>query len=291
MPRNVLILGGGGFMGRWLTVHLSARGDAVSAPARAETDVADASSLQRAVETARPDVVVNLAGISSVTHGDVEALYETNMLGHLRLLRAVAAAAPHARVFLASTANLYGDGVGEAPFRESDTPAPRNHYALSKLGAEQLHPLFPNLVTCAVRPFNCIGRGQQPTFFVAKLARAFRRREPEIKLGNTDVKRDFVDIRDVCAMWAALIDAPSPPPVVNFGNGEAVALADVIALMERVSGHHPDMTKAKQFVRTADLAYQRADNQLIAALGYRRQHGLEETLAWMLAEKEEFDEA
>lgn len=291
MPRKVLILGGGGFMGRWLVAHLGARGDVVSAPSRAEATVADGSSLQRAIETAHPDVVINLAGISSVTHGDVEALYEINMLGHLRLLRAVAAAAPSARVFLASTANLYGDGIGEAPFRESATPAPRNHYALSKFGAEQLHAQFPDLITCAVRPFNCIGRGQQPTFFVAKLARAFRRREPEIQLGNTAVKRDFVDIRDVCAMWAALIDAPSPPPVVNFGNGEAVALADVIALMERVSGHHPRMTKADQFVRAADLAYQRADNQLIAALGYRRRHSLEDTLAWMLAEKEEFDEA
>jgi len=291
MTRRVLILGGHGFMGRWLTEHLRALGDDVSAPTRAEADIASTSSLSRAIAQSAPDIVINLAGISSVTHGDVETLYEINTLGHLRLLRAVSDAAPAARVFLASTANLYGDSSDRCAFRESDTPAPKNHYAQSKYTAEQLHPLFSGLVTSAVRPFNCIGRGQKPSFFVAKIAAAFRRRDPEIQLGDTTPQRDFVDIRDVCVMWEKLLAAPAPPALINFGNGEAVALSEVFAAFERLSGHHPQLKRAEQFVRAADLAYQRADTTILAALGYKRRHSLEDTLAWMLAEEKSSDEA
>jgi GDP-6-deoxy-D-talose 4-dehydrogenase len=291
MPRRVLILGGHGFMGRWLIPHLRALGDEVVAPTRAEADVRSADALKSAVTDARPDVVINLAGISNVTDGDTETLYDVNTLGHLRLLLAVAHAAPAARVVLASTANLYGEGMVGRASSEEDAPAPKNHYANSKLAAEQLHPLFRNLDSCAVRPFNCIGRGQRPYFFVAKLACAFRRRDPEIKLGDTAVQRDLVDIRDVCVMWERLLAAPKAPHVINFGNGEPVAFADVIATLERLSDHHPHIARSEDIIRAADITYQRADTRIIAALGYRRRHGLEDTLAWMLAEESVSNEA
>jgi len=276
------MFGSNGFMGRWLVAHLRALGDQVEAPSRAIVRMSDAAAVRDAIAAAKPDIIINLAGISSVTHEDAAALYETNLLGHLRVLQAAPAGA---RVYLASTANVYGQGAGQA-FSEADQPAPRNHYAVSKLGAEQLHPLYADTLTLsAARPFNCIGRGQKTSLVISKLVDAFRRRVPEIELGNLAVARDFIDIRDVCSMWENLLAAEAPPPVVNFGNGEAVPLPDIIALLERLSGHQPQITSSQALVRSADLTYQRADNRLIASLGYQRRYALEETLSWMLAEE------
>jgi len=282
--RRVLIFGGNGFMGRALVSHLRALGDEVVAPSRAEAPIVDAEGVLAATFAARPDVIINLAGISSVQHHDNAALYETNMIGHLRVLEAAAKAAPGARVFLASTANIYGQGAG-ASFRESDPPAPLNHYGLSKLAAEQLHLVYAkSLQLCAVRPFNCIGRGQKSSLVVSKLVDAFRRRLPVIELGNLDVRRDFVDIRDVCGMWATLISA-APPPVVNFGTGETAALMEVVAMLEQLTGHAPKIVSSPAFARAADIIYQQADPSLITSLGFRRQHHLRDTLAWMLADE------
>lgn len=292
MTRRVTILGGHGFMGRWLVAHLQEAGCLVSAPRRAEVDVADIDSLRGEIRRHRPDAIINLAGISSVVHEDVAALYETNTLGHLRLLQAVAELAPMSRVFLASTANVYGKGATGQAFRETDNPAPRNHYAVSKLAAELVQAQFPDICAVSVaRPFNGIGRGQAQTFLVAKLVDAYKRRVEVIELGNVDVRRDFVDVRDLCYMWEALITADSPPPVVNFGNAEAVALVDILATLARLSGHHVRVEVAPRLVRAADLTYQCADNSVISALGYKRRHSLEDTLAWMLADEEKHEQA
>lgn len=278
-------------MGRWLVQHLRALGDDVAAPSRAEADVKTPDTIKRTIAQARPDIVINLAGVSTVTYGDIETLYDVNTLGHLRVLQAVAERAPTARVFFASTANLYGNGADGGAFSESDAPAPRNHYANSKLAAEQLHPLFDGLTTCAVRPFNCVGRGQKPSFFVAKLARAFRRQDTEIVLGDLAIQRDVVDIRDACVMWERLLIAPEAPPIVNFGNGEVVAFADMVATFEQMTGHRPDIVRSEQFVRTGDITYQRADTSILRGLEYQRRHSLEDTLAWMLAEENDSNEA
>lgn len=282
--QRILILGGAGFMGRALSQHWRAAGFDVSTPAHADAPLEVGDALERAVAAARPSTIVNLAALSSPIHSDERELYELNAFGHLRLLEGVARAAPEARVFLASTANVYGRGEG-GRFRESDTPAPINHYAISKLMAEQFNRLFSDRLTvCAARPFNCIGRGQKKTLVISKLIDAFRRRLPELQLGDLSVERDFVDIRDVCAMWDVLIGLDAPPPIVNFGTGKATPLLNVIALLEQLTGRRVAISSSPQFMRARDIAYQQADVTLLTTLGFTRQHELADTLSWMIAD-------
>jgi GDP-6-deoxy-D-talose 4-dehydrogenase len=281
--RRILILGASGFMGRALAAHLRADGDDVIAPTHAETPMTDAIALRRAIEAAAPEIIINLAGVSSILHGAVGEIYDTNAFGHLRLLEAAAEAAPAARLYLASTANIYGRSASET-FKESDPAAPVNHYAISKFMAERFNAVFAGRLTLsAARPFNCVGRGQKPTLVLSKLVDAFRRRAPRIELGNLDVRRDFVDIRDVCVMWSALLAAAKPPEVVNFGNGVATPLAEIITTLEHLTGHKPEIISAPALLRERDITYQRADTALLESLGYKRRYTLAETLEWMLS--------
>lgn len=274
-------------MGRALATHLRAGGDEVRTPSRADAPMTDVAALRRAIESASPEIVVNLAGVSSILHGDVSEIYETNAFGHLKLLEAAAEAAPSARLYLASTANIYGRSTRET-FRETDPAAPVNHYAISKFLAERFNALFADRITVsAARPFNCVGRGQKPTLVLSKLVDAFRRRLTRIELGNLDVRRDFGDIRDVCAMWSALLAARTPPETVNFGNGVATPLSDIIATLEQLTGHTPEIVSTQALLRERDVTYQRADTAVLESLGYKRRYTLAETLEWMLSEQGE----
>lgn len=282
--QSILILGGTGFMGRALCAHLRAEGHEVAAPSRGDYALNDVASIKRLIEATAPNTLINLAGISSVTHADDRALYDVNAFGHLNVLDATLAAAPNARVLLASTANVYGQSANET-FRESDLPAPVNHYAISKLTAEQFNRLYSDrLQVSAVRPFNCTGRGQKPSLVISKLVDAFRRKVDRLELGDLSVRRDYVDIRDVCEMWSALIAAPAPPPLVNFGTGEATPLGDVIDKLSELSGHRLEAVSSPHFLRPRDIVYQRADTTILESLGFRRQFRLTDTLSWMLTD-------
>lgn len=281
---RILILGASGFMGRALSAHLRAEGRQVATPTRADYRLDDTASLARLMTGNAPDAIINLAGISSVLHDDERALYEVNAFGHLNVLKAAVEAAPKARVLLASTANVYGQSQNER-FRESDLPAPVNHYGASKSLAEQFNALYADrLCVSAVRPFNCTGRGQKPSLVISKLVDAYRRRVPRLELGDLSVRRDYVDIRDVCAMWSALLAAPAPPPIVNFGTGQATPLGDVIAALQRLSGHMLETVTSPHFLRARDIVYQRADTTILESIGFRRRYGLDDTLSWMLAD-------
>lgn len=281
---RVLVFGGSGFLGRALRAHLERRGRTVEAPPHASAPLHDAKALSGAIASFSPDVVINLAGISAVSHQDYRELYEHNAFGHLNVLEACAATAPKARVFLASTANVYGQSP--APYlSERDAPAPVSHYAVSKLAAEHFNSLFSDrLSVCAVRLFNCIGRGQRATFVVAKLVDAFRRRVPRLELGDVSARRDYVDVRDACGMWETLLEQSPAPQVVNFGRGEATSVSEIVGILERLTGHAIEIVQDGQLMRGREIAVQRADASLMTGLGFRPQYSLEETLAWMLAE-------
>jgi GDP-4-dehydro-6-deoxy-D-mannose reductase len=123
--RRVLVTGGNGFVGQWLTKALLAAGDEVTVtglepaghsatrplghsaeaeppPRRAAelpssrlhwlaTDMRDSAAVDQAIETTRPDAIVHLAGISFPPEAEREPVttYDVNVLGAIRLLAAV----------------------------------------------------------------------------------------------------------------------------------------------------------------------------------------------------------
>src|SRR5512137_84876 len=73
-------------------------------------DLMDQSSLDAAVEVARPDEVYNLAAQSFVATSFVQPVLtgEITGLGVVRLLEAVRHHAPHARVYQAASSEMFG---------------------------------------------------------------------------------------------------------------------------------------------------------------------------------------
>jgi len=245
----------------------------------------DQASLNALVSKIQPQAVAHLAGIAFVAHGDVQAIYATNVVGTRNLLVALAALAlPPASILLASSANVYGNSGGGA-LDEQTPPAPTNDYAVSKLAMEYMAKTWMDkLPITLARPFNYTGVWQSPEFLLPKIVNHFRHRAPVLELGNLDVERDISDVRMVVDAYTRLLEQPQPGQTFNVCSGQGYALRDILALASSLTGHQPEVRVNPAFVRANEvkrLVGRKA--ALEAAIGPVHPIALADTLRWMLA--------
>ena len=97
--KRVLITGIHGFTGRYMAAELREAGyqvfgcgsHASDEPEYFQADLTDAAALRTLLADVRPDMIVHLAALAFVGHGDANAFYQVNLLGTRNLLEAVAA--------------------------------------------------------------------------------------------------------------------------------------------------------------------------------------------------------
>jgi nucleoside-diphosphate-sugar epimerase len=296
--RRVLVTGLTGFTGRYLQPLLTAAGSEVHGLVhRAEeddaaisatlhvADLADRERLAEVVSLVRPTHVVHLAAVAFVAHGDVRAMYETNLLGSRNLLEALAGAPAQPQlVLMASSANIYGN-AHEGVLDESLPPAPANDYGVSKLAMEALSRTYSDrLPITLVRPFNYTGRGQAENFLIPKIIAHARAGATRIELGNLDVARDFSDVRTVVDAYARLLDRPDlAGSTFNVCSGKAVSLREVVDAVVAITGQPMEMVVNPAFVRANEVrTLSGSAARLEAAIGPLKSIPLAETLRWML---------
>ncbi|MBA0100199.1 NAD-dependent epimerase/dehydratase family protein [Stenotrophomonas indicatrix] len=283
--KRVLVTGATGFTGRYVVQAFADAGCSVLPLARADggaVDLLDKTSLQQAVAAAQADIVVHLAAISFVAHGDAEEIYRVNIVGTRNLLEALAAAAHRpSHVVLASSANIYGNTEGILD--ETAAAAPVNDYAVSKYAMELMARQFADaLPLTLVRPFNYTGVGQADRFLIPKIVGHFKRREARLELGNLDVSRDFNDVRNVADAYVRLAALQGVGEVFNLCSGIEHTLMDVIGMMREIAGHSPEIVVNPAFVRANEVRTLVGNpTRLQQAVGTVEQRTLRETLHWM----------
>jgi GDP-6-deoxy-D-talose 4-dehydrogenase len=295
---RVLITGVDGFTGRYQAQVLCAAGYEVHGLVRDpvpggvdgvthlhRADLSDASRLAQVVSEVRPEMVVHLAGIAFVQHGDVAAIYQVNLTGTRHLLEALSAAevAPRA-VLLASSANVYGNAA--AGVLDESTPfAPANDYAVSKVAMEYVASLYAKRLPIIIgRPFNYTGVGQSESFLIPKIVSHVRKRLPVIELGNLDVARDFLDVRSVVEYYRRLLENPEARDgIFNVCSGETYTLQQILDMVREISGWDFEVRINPAFVRSNEVKSLCGNpGKLICAVGRVEQAALPDTLRWML---------
>jgi len=281
--KRLLVIGARGFTGRHLVARLRATTDTTVVDAADHAmDLRSPDSIARALDATEPDMVINLAAVSSVDASDVRKLYETNAFGQLNLLQCLVQRGFVGRVVFASSANVYGDSTCDM-IPEDRHPDPVNHYALSKQLAEGFCRLYADRCDIVVvRPFSCIGIGQGEHFLVPKIVRQFRERQPSIELGNLDVERDFIDIRDVARAYQLILTCPHPPTPIHIASGRTESIGGIIGMLQELSGHAIAVTVNPAFIRRNDLHHQQGDTAGLSSLGFAPRFSVRETLGWML---------
>ncbi|OOG51057.1 NAD-dependent epimerase/dehydratase family protein [Rhodanobacter sp. C01] len=285
--RRVLVTGLDGFTGRHVAAELARAGYAVhglpSPEANQEhADLLDADAVRAAVERIQPSAVIHLAAIAFVAHDDIDSIYRTNVIGTRHLLSALAdLKVPPSIVVLASSANVYGNAGGSL---DEGTPlSPTNDYAVSKVAMEYMARTWAaRLPLVFTRPFNYTGVGQDERFLIPKIVGHFRRGGQYIELGNLDVWREFMDVRNVAWVYRRLLETRSDADTFNICSGVSHSLREVLAMMADIAGYSIEIRVNPAFVRDNEVRRLEGNPALLQSrVGALPQHVLMDTLRWM----------
>jgi GDP-4-dehydro-6-deoxy-D-mannose reductase len=252
---RILITGSTGFVGvhlaQRINTHFGAAAEVFLTSKEAEVcqlaavqalDVTDERAVAEAVASIRPTHLVHLSAISAPADAGANPrlAWEVNTLGTRAVAEAIIRHAPDCRLVFASTGLIYGTGATvEQPFTEHSLLAPESEYAVTKAAADLLVGAMARrgLKSVRLRLFNHTGPGQSELFVVPSIAAQIARIEagvqgPTVRVGRLDALRDFLDVRDVTAAYAAAIErsAELPAnPIFNIASGKGYNIGYVLA--------------------------------------------------------------
>ncbi len=296
--KKLLVTGLTGFVGqslaRWLAAGHGPAGLQLCGPDDL-LDLRDAAAVAAMVRTHAPDAVLHLAAQSHVGQSlaDPGATLQINVVGTAHLLKALTDAGFAGRMLYVSSADVYGAVAPDSlPVSETQPPAPRSPYGASKVAAEVLCQQWARthgLQVVIARPFNHTGPGQRPDFAPPGFARdavAIARglQPPVLQVGDLDVTRDFLDVRDVLDAYLRLLQAGVAGEIYTVCSGREVRMADMLASLLALAGVQPRLERAPERMRPAEQRRMCGDNRkLVAATGWQPRHALQDTLAQLIA--------
>lgn len=194
-------------------------------------DLTDQSSLSEAMRIAQPDEVYNLAAQSFVGTSWNQPVHTGDVtgLGMVRVLEAVRNMVPHARVYQASSSEMFGK-VQETPQTENTKFYPRSPYGVAKVYAYWTCVNYRESYDMHISNgilFNHESPRRGIEFVTRKItdgvARIYHGLESELRLGNLDAKRDWGYAGDyVDAMWRMLQQDKPGDYVIATGETHSV---------------------------------------------------------------------
>lgn len=189
-----------------------------------------------------PQAIVHLGACSSTTEYDLEYLFENNV-NYTKLILEFCAQR-NIRCVYASSAATYGTTTGEAPSRDDDATLdqlrPLNPYGFSKhmvdLWARRTGLLSQ---VAGVKFFNVYGPNEYHKESMASVVwkafttieesghfKLFKSHHPDY--GHGEQKRDFIYVKDCCAVLWWLLNNPTVNGLFNVGSGTARSWNDLL---------------------------------------------------------------
>jgi GDPmannose 4,6-dehydratase len=199
-----------------------------------QDDLLDQDSLEKVFRDHRPDEVYNFAANSVLAASFEQPILATMVLamGVTRILEAIRKVTPKARLFQASSSEIFGKPV-EVPQSETTPFHPRNPYGVSKVYGHLMAMTYREnygLFTCSGILYNHESPRRSPEFVTRKITRAAAMIKvglsKELRLGNLEARRDWGYAGDyVRAMWL-MLQQPHPDDYV-LATGETHSVREL----------------------------------------------------------------
>jgi UDP-glucose 4-epimerase len=289
---RILLLGGGGFIGRNLREALHDAELVISADPGLESHMQSPGRLDCAIplsqfqklveliQAHRISVVVHLASTLLPSSGEaaLHREFDEIILPTYRLVDHCAARGIRF-VFFSSGGTIYGD-AGAGRVEESQALAPKSCYGFAKLLLEeylQFACRVRGLSYLVLRPSNPYGRHQRlqgAQGLVAVALGKLRSSQPLEVWGDGSAIRDYLDVRDLCLAAASLIRLGVTNRAINIGSGVGHSITDVLETIRLVTGQKVSVVHRP--ARGVDVRAIVLDTQCLASLIEWRPRGLEQ---------------
>ena len=135
------------------------------------------------------------------------------------------------------------------------------------------------------RAFSHSGPGQKTVgvlsdwaFQVAKIDLGLA--PPVLKVGNMNVKRDYIDVRDVVRAYIDIVEKGKPGTPYNVCGGVGYSLSDLLEKYRALSRKEIEIQTDKSRMRPVDIPILTGSNErLVADTGWKPEIPIDQTLA------------
>ena len=261
-----------------------------------EADLQDDTALRAAVDAARPDVVFNLAGSTSVARSWEAPVESADVIG-VGAVRLLSAAWDHGqdtgrsvRFLQASSAEVFGDPA-TVPQTEKTTHMPITPYGAAKDFAHRMVQVYRHrgMFASAAILYNHESPRRPETFVARKITRAVAAiaggSTDRLTLGNIDALRDWGYAPDHVEGLLTIMRAEMPGDFV-VATGEARSVRDFVRAAFAVVGiedWEAHVTIDPALYRPADPRALVGDASRLRSLGWRPSVTFEELVRIMVA--------
>lgn len=257
-----MIFGAGGFVGSYLCKEFLNNGYKVSGTDKGEgtalppevdfykTDLMQADAVENLISRIQPDIIVNLAAISSVgaSWNMPQTTMAINVIGALNIMEAARKSEQKPKILFVGSSEEYV--ISENPLDENTQLNANNPYGISKVTQEQFAKLYKEqygLKIYCVRPFNHTGVGQRDSFVLPSFCKQVAKidksgKDGKIQVGNLKVKRDFSHVKDVVRAYRMIVESENYNRIYNVGSGNAYSLEDMLTYIIGLSNQHTGWT-------------------------------------------------
>lgn len=299
---RVLIFGAGGFVGSYLCKEFLNNGYKVSGTDKGEgsalpsevdfykTDLMQADEVEKLIGQIQPDIIVNLAAISSVgaSWNMPQATMAINVIGALNIMEAARKSEQKPRILFVGSSEEYV--ISDNPLDENTQLNANNPYGISKVTQEQFAKLYREqygLKIYCVRPFNHTGIGQRDSFVLPSFCKQVAEidksgKDGKIQVGNLKVKRDFSHVKDVVRAYRMIVESDNCNQTYNVGSGNAYSLDDMLTYIIGLSDQNIEIEVDQNRIRPTDQPVICCDRSLIGKeLGWKPQYDVYDALKEM----------
>lgn len=299
---RVLIFGAGGFVGSYLCKEFLNNGYKVSGTDKGEgsalpsevdfyrTDLMQANEVEKLIDQIQPDIIVNLAAISSVgaSWNMPQTTMAINVIGALNIMEVARKSEQKPRILFVGSSEEYV--ISENPLDENTRLNANNPYGISKVTQEQFAKLYREqygLKIYCVRPFNHTGIGQRDSFVLPSFCKQVAEidksgKDGKIQVGNLKVKRDFSHVKDVVRAYRMIVESDNCNQIYNVGSGNAYSLEDMLTYIIGLSNQHIEIEVDQNRIRPTDQPVICCDRSLIGKeLGWEPQYNVYDALKEM----------
>jgi len=294
---NILITGGGGFIGSNAANTFADEGHDVIvldnfsfgskehlSPA-VRVVMGDVTHPNDLASLETPDAIIHLAGSSSAPMfaDNLTGSFSNNVIGHLHVLE-FARARGVKKVLFASTSSIYGNNP--LPLTEDQTVMPPNFYAATKYAQEKTSHIFSNLhgmEIIAFRFMSVYGTHEEHKGKFANVLTQFiwgieQKKNPVI-YGDGTQTRDFTHVRDIIQAFRLTLETPKQFgfAMFNVSTAKEVSMNKVITTINRVMGTAYNPVYIENPITKGYITNQQADlTKITRELGYQPKVTLED---------------
>ena len=256
--KKILVTGAAGFIGKEAAAMFLREGYAVTGWDRTDSadlfpilcvDMTDEEAVNRALEAAKPDIIIHCAGSADVGKSveNPYADYTGNVtITHNLLFAMHRAGLEKVRMVFLSSASVYGNPQ-KLPVTEDAPLNPLSPYAVHKVMCEVMCRYFSehhNMNIRIARVFSAYGAGLRKQIFWDM----YRKLENTGRLdmfGTGNESRDYIHVKDLIQAIYLLATTDDDQLIYNVANGEEIPYGK-----QRSCLHHAPAPHRKQSVLT-----------------------------------------